>query len=327
MGRVKRRQFLIASGAFLIVPLTAKAQARPVRIGVLAARARSRTNFLLPILRRLFELGYVEGKNLVIEFRSSEGVVARFPSLAAELLKANCDLIFAIGPVQAAQALIENKAAVPIVIAAIDYDPVRAGIVSNLRRPGGSVTGVSFGAPALAAKRLEILRDALPNVSKVLVLGDPYTQEQVEAIRRAAEGMRIELVTETFDKRPYDYAAAIAKGRAAGATAINLPSSPVFSDELAKIAAAALQHRLPMVANTNYLNTTGFLVGYGGSGSNRLVTRAADIAAQVLGGKKPGDIPLEEPTEFEMVINLKTAKQLGLKIPQAVEIRADRVIE
>lgn len=327
MSQAGRRDFLIVVGLLVGAQRVALAQRRPVRIGVLAPRARSRTNYLSPVLKRLAGLGYIEGKNLIVEYRSTEGNVALFPSLAAELLKANCELILAIGPVQAAQALVENKAAVPIVIVAVDYDPLRTGIVSNLRHPGGRVTGVFFGTPALAAKRLEILRDVLPNVSKVLVLGDPYAQEQVEAIRRAAQGMRIELVTETFGKRPYDYAAAIAKGRAAGATAINLPSSPVFSDELPKIAAAALQHRLPMVANANYLDTTGFLVGYGGSRSNRLVARAADIAVQILEGKKPGDIPLEEPTEFEMVLNLKTAKQLGLEIPRAVEIRADRVIE
>jgi len=308
-------------------PVAALAQPRVVRVGVLSALPRSKTTFFSPVLRRLAELGYVEKKNLVVEFRSPDGNVALFSPLAADLLKANCDVLLAIGSVQAPQALLENKTAVPIVIVAVDYDPVQAGIVTNLRHPGGTVTGVHFATSAIAAKWLEILRDVVPNVSKVLVLGDPYTQHQAVVIGRAAQAMHIKLVMETFGKRPYNYAAAFAKGKAAGATAIVLLRSPVFSDELARIGTMALQHQLPVVSSATFTNQNGILVGYGVTGSNRLAARAGDIVVQILDGKKPGDIPLEEPTEFELVINAKTAKQIGLEIPKAVAFRADRIIE
>jgi putative ABC transport system substrate-binding protein len=299
------------------------AQARPVRIGVLAPRQRS---LLFPaVLKRLGELGYVEGKNLVLEYRSADGVIERFPSLARELIQAKCDLIFAAGAEHPARALLEAKASVPVVILAHDYDPVRAGIVSNLRRPGGNVTGMVNPEAAIAAKRLELMREIMPKAKRFLVLADPFSRDQLEAVRRAAEQLRFEIVIETFAAPPYDFESAFAKGRAAGIEAVNVLTSPVFTDQRKRISELLVMHRVPAVSFTFGIEEAGFLIGYGVNAN--AYARAGDIAANILKGAKPGDIAVEQVTEFELVINLKTAKALGISIPQSIAVRADRAIE
>ena len=151
------------------VPRIALAQAQSVRIGYLVARQNSL--FFAPILKRLEELGFAEGRNLVVDYRSADGVAERFPSLARDLIRAKCDLIVAVGPVQTARAVLEAKAQVPLVIVGVDYDPVKAGVVSSLRRPGGNVTGLTLALPGLSAKRLELLREPVPKAKRFLVLG------------------------------------------------------------------------------------------------------------------------------------------------------------
>lgn len=305
-------------------PRIATAQARMPRIGVLAARLPS---FYLPAaLKRLGELGYVEGKSMVVEYRSAEGDAARFPALARELVQAKCDLIFALGPVQAPRALLDAKASMPIVMLAVDYDPVKAGIVSNFARPGGNVTGMFFSQATLAAKRLQLMREMVPRAKRILVLTDRFTNEQLEAVRKAAEQLRTEIVVETFAALPYDLDAAFAKGRAAGAEAITALASPALADRRASVAALALKHRLPSAGSSAPYAEAGYLFSYGVKPDKAFV-RGGDIAASILKGEKPGDIPVEQPTEYELSINLKAAKALGISIPQAIAVRANRVIE
>lgn len=277
-------------------------------------------------LKRLGELGYVEGKNLVLEYRSADGVVERFPSLARELIQAKCDLIFAVGAEHPARALLEAKASVPVVILANDYDPVRAGIVSNLRRPGGNVTGMVNPEALIAAKRLELMHEMLPKVKRFLVLADTFSREQLEAVHRAAERLRVELVTETFAGLPYDFESAFAKGRAGGIEAVNVLTSPVFIDQRKRISEQLMKHRLPAVSFTFVVEEEGFLIGYGINVA-KAFARAGDIAASILKGAKPGDIVVEQVMEFELVVNLKTAKAMGISIPQSIAVRADRAIE
>ena len=162
---ITRRNLIIALGA--CVPQIAFGQAPPVRIGVLAARQPSL--FFPQVLARLGELGYVEGKNLVVDYRSADGVAERFPQLARDLIRAKCDLIFALGPLHAARALLEAKVDVPVVVLAVDYDPVKAGIVASLRRPGGNVTGIFSLASSLMPKRLEFLREIVPKIGRAHV--------------------------------------------------------------------------------------------------------------------------------------------------------------
>ena len=321
MISTRRRKLGSALGLIAVIasaPQLALAQARLVRIGVLTARQNS--VFLPAVLARLGELGYVEGKNLVVDHRSADGDAERFPSLARDLIRSKCDLIFAIGPEQSARALLEAKADVPVVILAADYDPVKARIVSSLRRPGGNVTGIFILLPTIVAKRLEFLREIVPKAKRFLVLSDRFTTEQLESVRQAADLLRVAIVAETFAALPYDLESAFARGRAAGADAMMVLNSPALYDQRTSIANLMMRYRLPSAGFDN----SGFLVAYG---ALKPFTRAGDMAVSILKGAKAGDIPLEQPKEFELVVNLKTAKALKISIPQSILLRATRVIE
>ena len=323
-----RRQLVGAGLALLALSPGASrissAQSRQVRIGYLAPRQGS--TFLAPILKRLGELGYVEGKNLVVDYRSADGVAERFPLLARDLMRAKCDLIFAVGPEQSARAVLEAKAGVPVVILAVDYDPVKAGLIASLQRPGGNVTGMVLLQPILAAKRLELLREVVPRAKRILVLADPFTTEQLEAIRQAAGKLRAEIVVETFAAPPYDFAAAFARGVAAGTEVVLPLNSPVLTDQRMNIFKLTMKHRLPSMGNDARYAEAGHLLSYGVN-TTTVFVRAGDIAVSILKGAKAGDLPVEQPTEFELVVNLKTAKALKISIPQSVLLRANRVIE
>ena len=312
--------FALAAAA----PRLVSAQARTVRIGVLAPRQDS--IYLPAVLKRLGELGYVEGKTLVIDYRSADGVAARFASLARDLIRAKSDLIIAIGPEHGARALLEAKADVPIVILATEYDPVKAGIISSLRRPGGNVTGMVALTTEIAGKRLQFLREIVPKAKRILVLADRFTAEHLEGVYQAAKQVAVDLVVETFSAPPYDLEAAFTKGRAAGAAAVMSLSSSVLFDHRKTIAELALKYQLPSIGGQNLYSEAGFLVSYGVN-SAKAFTRAGDIAASILKGAKPGEIPVEQPTEFELTVNRKTAKALGITIPPSILVRADRVIE
>ena len=317
---ITRRKLIIVLGAS--VPRIAFGQTRLVRIGVLAARQPSL--FFPQVLARLGELGYVEGKNLIVDYRSADGVAERFPQLARDLIRAKCDLIFAVGPVHAARALLDAKVDVPVVILAVDYDPVNAGIVASLRRPGGNFTGVFSLASSLMPKRLELFREIVPKAKRILVLSDLFTIEQLESVRQAAAQLRVEIVVETFAALPYDIEAAVARGRTAGAEAIFGLSSPALYDRRTTMNKLVRQYRLPWAVSEGTLEETESLFMYA---PIKPFVRAGDMAVSILKGAKAGDIPMEQPTEFELVVNLKAAKALNISIPQSILLRANRVIE
>ena len=319
---MRRRQFIVLAGSLLVLP-AAHAQAKPSRIGILAPIKRP--GALPAILKRLGELGFVEGKNLSVELRSTDGVEDRYATLARELVEAKCDLIIAYGALQAARALIQATTSVPIVILALDYDPLEAGIVRSLRRPGGNVTGLYNPSPLLAAKRLELLREMIPGAKRVLALGNSYSAEQLKVTRAAAARLGIEIVPITFTGPPYDFEAAFERGRAAGGDALILFTSPAIFEQRALISRLVEKSRLPTIAPPN-IAIDACLLSYG-AGSSKAFVRAGDIIASILKGANPGEIGLEQPAVFELVVNLKVAKALGLKIPQSVLLRADRVIE
>jgi putative ABC transport system substrate-binding protein len=325
MYRIPRREFLIAAGALVVAPFVhGQPQGRPVRIGALGPRQRSL--LLAPVLKRLGDLGYVEGKNLVLEYRSAEGVVERFPALARELVQAKCDLIFSLGTEHSARALLEAKSGIPVVILAYDYDPVKAGIVASIRQPGGNITGMYVAQSELAAKRLELLHEIAPRAKRLLVLADVFSKEQVASVRQAAEQLRVELVIEQISGPVPDFAPAFARGRTAGVEALMVLLSPVFFDHRAKIFEFAMKHQLPSAGFPPLFLESGFVISYGVNPAEAFV-RAGDIARSILNGKKPGDIALEQPERFELGINIKSAKAVGLTIPQSILLRADRVIE
>ena len=320
---MNKRDTVLAMLALGAAPSTMLAQKRTVRIGALGPRKNS---VLLPhALKRLAELGYVEGRNLELIYRSADGLPERFPALAQELIDAKCDLIFALGAEAAGRALVDAKSLIPVVLLAIDYDPVRAGLVSSLRRPGGLVTGVVGETVVLSAKRLEVMREILPKVNRYLVLSDNFTKSQLEFSIEAARLLRVELVIESFSTPPYDFEAAFTKGRRAQAGALIVLTSGVFGEQRDKIFDLAIKHRLPAIGAETY-GDRGILFHYGANLEKHLV-RAGDIAASILGGKPPGDIPIELPTDIRLTVNLKTAKALGITVPKSMLVRADRVIE
>jgi putative ABC transport system substrate-binding protein len=326
-----RRAFLTGAGAaFLAAPLAAEAQqaAKVARIGLLATNLASAPHVFEAFRQGLRDLAYVEGRNLVIEYRDAEGKLERLPALAAELVALKIDVIVA-SDTPAALASKQATRTLPIVFLA--SDPVASGLVTSLARPGGNVTGLSGFAPELIGKRLELLKQAVPGISRVAVLWQPGGQgERTEKdLMKAADvaaralGVRLQFV----DARgPADVDRAFSDMTAARAGALSVLSSVMFFSERRRLVTLAAKNRLPAVYPWREFADAGGLMAYGVNSAD-LYRRAATHVDKILKGAKPADLPVEQPTKFELVINLKTAKALGLTIPQSVLGRADEVIQ
>jgi ABC-type uncharacterized transport system substrate-binding protein len=272
------------------------------------------------------DLGYVEGKNIVIEWRSNEGNPDRMPLLAAELVRLKVDVIVAGGSsdIRAAK---EATGTIPIVMIT-GGDVVESGFVASLARPGGNITGLSTLRPELMGKRMELLKEIVPRLSRVAVFASSISQDYAQVLKEielAAGAFGVKL--QSFDIRnPKDIETAFqaaAKGRAE-AVLVRLPG-PILSPHRTEVAELAIKSRLPAIYEVAEVVEVGGLISYGVS-ANDLYRRAATYVDKILKGTKPADIPVEQPTKFEFVINLKTAKQIGLTIPPNVLARADRVI-
>ena len=273
----------------------------------------------------LRDLGYVEGKNIVIEYRWVEGKYERLPDLAAELVRLKVDIIVA----QATQGTLAAKRAtttIPIVTP-LSGDPVATGLVASLARPGGNVTGSTFFQPELAAKRLELLRDALPRTRRVAVLLNPDQSSHpliFQAMELTAKSLKLEL--HQFGVRgPDEFEsafAAMAKRRVDAVAIIEDPSTIANAKAVADLAA---RKRLPSIGHVE-LAEAGGLMAYGVN-IPEMWRRAAVFVDKILKGAKPADLPIERATKFELIVNMKTAKALGIKIPQSILVRADKVIE
>jgi len=270
-------------------------------------------------------LGYVEGKNTVIEWRLAEGRLERLPALAAELVRLKVDVIVAPSApyVEAAR---DATATIPIVFVLVP-DPVALGFVKSLARPGGNMTGLASLAIELHGKRLELLKEAVPGIARIAVLTS-YTgggRALWEVTRAAASlGLQHEVVTVARPEQ-MDQAFVLIKERRADAI-LELPSGPMFYAHRQRIADLALRSRLPIMCSAKEFVQAGCLLYYGASFSD-LMRRAATYVDKILKGSKPADLPVEQPTKFELVINLKTAKALGLTVPPSLLLRADQVIE
>ncbi len=314
--------------ALLAAPFAAEAQqTRKVpRVGVLGGQSPEISPPILALRQGLSELGYVEGQNIAIEWRWAQGKNERYPDLAAELVKLKVDIIVAptTGGAQAAQRATRT---IPIVMGFVS-DPVALGLVANLARPGGNITGVAVPTPEIAGKRLQLLREVAPTVARIAVLSDPSQpgiSVDLRGTEAAARALGVQLhVWEARSGGELDRAfTAIARERAAGI--IILPSTTLFAAR-AHIAQLAAKHRLPTSAWARELTEAGCLMSYGANQSD-LARRAAYFVDKILKGAKPADLPVEQPTTFELVINMKTAKALGLTIPPSLLGRADQVIE
>jgi putative ABC transport system substrate-binding protein len=325
---VNRRAFLVTlTSGFFAAPLIVKAQpaGKVWRIGLLSPTSQSPS--IEAIREGLRTLGYVEGQNLVIEYRSAEGRFDRLPDFAAELVRLRVDVIVAV-VTQASLAAKNATSTIPIVMMAVG-DPVGAGLVASLARPGGNVTGTSGMAVEVASKLVELLQQVAAKIHRVSVLWNPANEvfqgQMVKATEAAARSMGIQLqMLAARDVKEIDRAfAAMTKGRA---EALVVLPDPVFVAQHSRIAVFAARMRLPSVSGSSGYAEEGGLITYGPD-FFELGRRTAAYVDRILKGAKPGDLPIEQATKFELAINLKTAKALGLTLPPSLLQRADQVIE
>jgi putative ABC transport system substrate-binding protein len=328
---IDRRTFLAGTGAGLLAaPLAAEAQqaAKIARIGFLVTNLAASPRWTEAFHQGLRDLGYIEGRNVVIETRDAEGKPERFPALAAELVALKVDVI--VAPPTAAVAAKQATKTIPIVFAAA-ADPVASGLVTNLARPGGNVTGLSILASDLVGKSLEQLTQAVPGVSRIVVLWQPGSlgeRTEKEMLKGAdvagrALGVRLQIVEA---RGPADFDRAFSEMTRARAGALTVLGSPMLNSERRRLVDLAAKNRLPAVYPWREFVDTGGLMSYGANLADNY-RRAAIYVDKILKGAKPGDLPVEQPTKFELVINLKTAKALGLTIPPSLLGRADEVIQ
>jgi ABC-type uncharacterized transport system substrate-binding protein len=296
------------------------------RIGFLFALSPSVVSARVEAFRQgMRELGYVEGKNIVIEWRFAEEKPDRLPALAAELVRLKVDIIVTAGP-SATRSAKEATVTIPIVMA-FDDDPVGSGFVARLARPGGNITGLSAFSPEISGKQLELLKEIVPRLSRVAVLGSsthPGTTQSQKEMELTAQAFKVQLqYRNVLD--PKDIETAFGPARKGRVDAVVVLSSPILLSQRAQLAELAVKSRLPVIhANTEYVEAGGLMVY--GTNFPDLFRRAATYVDKILKGAKPADLPVEQPTKFELVINLKAAKQIGLTIPPNVLARADRII-
>jgi putative ABC transport system substrate-binding protein len=328
---IDRRTFLAGTGAVLLAaPLAAEAQqaGKVVRIGLLSYAASDSASAARWKAFRdgLRELGYVEGQNVIFESRWGDGQVGRLRGLAAELIDTKVDILVTATS-EAALAAKQATSSIPIVTAT-GADPVELGLVASLARPGGNVTGVFSMSNELAGKRLELLKQLIPRVSRVAFLRDSDNRASALNLREAESAARtLGLTVQGVGVRgPKELDAAFVAMKRARADAVIVGENTPFFADRRRIADLAVMHRLPTVAQAKEYAEAGGLVSYGPDYPDQF-RRAATFVDKILKGAKPADLPVEQPTKFELVINLKTAKALGLTIPQSLLARADEIIQ
>jgi ABC-type uncharacterized transport system substrate-binding protein len=323
---IDRRTFLgTLAGALLAAPLAVEAQqaARVSRVGSLSTVIGAQSPIRRFLSEALQALGYVEG-SVILELRYAEGRVDRLPALAAELVLLNVDVVVAWG-VEPLEATRKATSRIPIVIVGRG-DPVAIGLVSSLAKPGGNITGVTVGGPELAGRRLGLLREAVPGLSRVAVLHDPTSEPGImQETESAAHALNLRpLVLTVRAPADFDGAFQAAVRQRAGAVLVNETS--MLTAHQATLAELAAKTRLPMIGLWTRSAEAGFLMSYGPNLSD-LYRRVATYVDKILKGAKPGDLPIEQPRTYALAINLKTAKALGLTIPPSLLQRADQVIE
>ena len=326
---VNRREIVTLLGGAAIWPMAATAQQlrKTPRIGVLlAGTPASFSTRAKAFLEGLRDHGYVEGRTIAIEWRWAQDKAERLPELAAELVGLNVDALVT-GGTPAAKALKSATRTIPIVMAIIG-DPVAAGLVDSIARPGGNATGFSIVAPDLSGKRLQLLKEIIPGISSVAVMSNvanPQSQIELNEMQIAARtlGLRLQSIQISAEASLEN---AFEKGTNAGVQALIVLTDAVLYSQRGRIVALAAANRLPAMYFFREFVQEGGLMSYAPSDTD-LFRRAATYVDKVLKGTNPGDLPVEQPTKFELVINLKTAKALGLDVPPTLLARADEVIE
>jgi putative ABC transport system substrate-binding protein len=325
----RRMMVFVLSVAILACthPADAQQPTKLPQIGYLTGVSLSTQSARIEAFRQgLRELRYVEGKNIVIEWRSAEGKLDRLPALASELVRLKVDIIVTGGP-SATRPAKEATVTIPIVMAQ-DSDPVANGFVASLARPGGNITGLATLSPEISGKRLELLKETVPRLSRVAVLGTSTEPGNVQSLKETelaagALGVKLQYLDVLAPKDIKTAFRAASKGRA---DAVLVLASAIFNAHRTQLVEHAVNSRLPAIFWLSDFVEDGGLMSYGVS-FNDLDRRAATYVDKILKGGKPADLPVEQPTKFELVINLKTAKQIGLTIPPNVLVRADKVIK
>ena len=325
---MRRREFLAGVAALVSVnrPFGARAQqaARHPRVGILIYSTPDQDPNTQAFLEGLRQLGYVDGQNVTFEYRFAQGRPERLPELAAALVGSRPDVIFALGG-DVTPHVAKATQTIPIVYA-MSPDPVLLGLAASLGKPGGNSTGVTFLSDQLAAKRLETFREAAPRLSRVGVVRDPsHADNEMPVAQRAAQALKLELQAVEI-REPADIDRALAAAKQANVDGLYIVSSRQTTTNVQRIVEFANRERLPLVGGWGGWVQAGGLMSYGPNVAD-MVRQASTHVDKVLKGVKPGDLPIQQPTRFELLVNLKTAKALGLNIPDSFLLRAEKVIE
>jgi putative tryptophan/tyrosine transport system substrate-binding protein len=325
---MRRRQFiaLLGGAAASLLPRRLRAQrsTKLPRLGIVLYSSPRGDPGNEALRRGLSELGYVDGQNIALEYRFAEGRLERLPELAADLVRLNPDMIFALGGDVAPHVRDATKT-IPIAFV-VSTDPVQSGLVASLAHPGGNATGVTLLSDALAAKRLLLLKEAAPQLSRVAVLFNPdHIDNELREAERAAASLKVKLHLAEM-RRSSDLDGAFAAMLQAGVDGLYVVSSRQTVANIARVTEFASQHRLPLAGGWGAWAQAGGLISYGPN-VGEMVRQSAVYVDKILKGSRPADLPVQQPTRFEFLINLKTAKALGLAIPESFLVQADKVIE
>jgi len=323
---MRRREFVtLLGGAAALWPLGVRAQqaGRVYRIGMFTSANPVMGPAYQALLDELRLLGFVEGQNLMVDRRTAGQTPTALAGNVAEMVRAKVDVIFA-----GAQPAVHAAAGtgIPIIMAAINFDPIAHGYVKSLAQPGGNVTGVVLRQTELAEKQVELLKEAFPERKRVAMLWDAVSADQFSAAERRAKALGLEVVSVKLEAQPYDVPAAFRRIMDGRAQMLLLLSSPFFGPQAESIVDQATRSRLPAMYIFRRYAELGGLMSYGADNIDML-RRAADYVAKVLRGAKPADLPVEQASTFEFAVNLKTARAIGVELPTSILLRANQVIE
>jgi putative ABC transport system substrate-binding protein len=323
---IGRRKANVALALSVLLQPCARSESRMPRLGWLLGSSQRGALFNAAFERALENLGYVDGKTLVIDAVFADGMAERFGPLARDLVARKADVLFVSGPEATLKAMSEATDRIPIVVCAVDFDPEVRGYVKSLARPGRNITGLHLQQIEATAKRLELLRELLPSVRRVAVLSDVFTIDQLEIARRSAQRFNVELNVVELREYPYDYARFVSEARASRSEAVLVLMSPRMFPGRESLVAELRKQGLPAVFGLTQYVDEGGLASYGAS-IEAVFARAAFFVDKVIRGESPSTIPMEQPTVFDLAVNLKAAKELGVKVSQSILLRASKLVE
>ena len=322
---VGRRELLAAFSGAVAWPLTVRAQQpTSLHIGIVTIQPRTAPVYAA-FDQRLRELGHIEGQNLVTDYLNPERQAEGVPGATKELIRRKVDII--VAPYESTvKAAIAASDTVPVVMIGTEYDPLALGYVKTLARPGGRVTGVFLQQIELASKRLELLKNLLPRLEAAMIFWDSWSEYQLKATSSAAASFGLRLAEVELRKQPYDYEGALASVPPDHRSILIIPIAPAFYRDRERLAEFSIQHRIASMAAVREFTDAGCLVSYGPD-FPAMFQRVAEYVDRIARGAKPADLPVEQPTKFELIFNVKTAKAIGLDIPDKLLALADAVIE